>query len=357
MEERTRSDEATNGNPAEDLVEEWRNAAYNCFSSGHKFCREVCPVMQVTRDERHTPTAFHANVVAMDKGPPRRSRTWPRITCIAPMCGACELRCPNTLFTGDFYRLPPSGGRLWSRRCARSTVKEGRPPGRIGSGRAELTRPLGGERARSRLEHRDLCGQGAGLGDRPRHSHRGRDGPLRGLRSRLLPAVGAACRRAHSPGRGHRVRPHEPSSGAAAGRCGRPATSTSRTRWPSTTCSTGGRPGTRRSSASTRTTTSRSSRTTRHSERRDFDEFEIVLGVDLIARADSRRQARADRSDRAHRHLPRPVPAEQADGRVEIAAGDPAGDPRPDVRRRRPRHAVVLLLRRRLRTWGRRSRS
>ena len=29
-------------------------------------CREVCPVMQVTRDERHTPTAFHANVVASD---------------------------------------------------------------------------------------------------------------------------------------------------------------------------------------------------------------------------------------------------------------------------------------------------
>jgi len=52
MAERTRSDAATNGNPAEELVEEWRNAAYNCFSSGHKFCREVCPVMQVTRDER-----------------------------------------------------------------------------------------------------------------------------------------------------------------------------------------------------------------------------------------------------------------------------------------------------------------
>ena len=57
----------TNGRAAE-VVEEWRNAAYNCFSSGHKFCREVCPVMQVTRDERHTPTAFHANVVAMDEG-------------------------------------------------------------------------------------------------------------------------------------------------------------------------------------------------------------------------------------------------------------------------------------------------
>ena len=52
----------------EAFLQEWRNAAYNCFSSGHKFCREVCPVMQVTRDERHSPTAFHANVVALEKG-------------------------------------------------------------------------------------------------------------------------------------------------------------------------------------------------------------------------------------------------------------------------------------------------
>ena len=35
---------------------------------GHKFCREVCPVMQVTRNENHTPTAFHANIVAMEQG-------------------------------------------------------------------------------------------------------------------------------------------------------------------------------------------------------------------------------------------------------------------------------------------------
>ena len=104
MEERTRSDEATNGNPAEELVEEWRNAAYNCFSSGHKFCREVCPVMQVTRDERHTPTAFHANVVAMDKGHLTiEDVAEDYVHCT--MCGACELRCPNTLFTGDFYRF------------------------------------------------------------------------------------------------------------------------------------------------------------------------------------------------------------------------------------------------------------
>ena len=82
---------------------EWRNAAYNCFSSGHKFCREVCPVMQVTRNENHSPTAFHANVVAMEQGLVSVEDT-ARDYVHCTQCGACELRCPNTLFTGDFYR-------------------------------------------------------------------------------------------------------------------------------------------------------------------------------------------------------------------------------------------------------------
>ncbi|MGH3449853.1 MAG: (Fe-S)-binding protein [Haloechinothrix sp.] len=87
-----------------DFLSEWRNAAYSCFSSGHKFCREVCPVMQVTRNENHTPTAFHANVVAMEQGELTVSDVAEDyVHCT--QCGACELRCPNTLFTGDFYRF------------------------------------------------------------------------------------------------------------------------------------------------------------------------------------------------------------------------------------------------------------
>jgi heterodisulfide reductase subunit D len=98
--------QATNGRNGQreaEVAAEWRNAAYNCFSSGHKFCREVCPVMQVTRNESHSPTAFHANVIAMEQGllsVEDAARDYVHCT----QCGACELRCPNTLFTGDFYR-------------------------------------------------------------------------------------------------------------------------------------------------------------------------------------------------------------------------------------------------------------
>ena len=88
----------------EQFVKEWRNAAYNCYSSGHKFCREVCPVLQVTRNESWTPTAFHANVVAMEQGELAvEDVAADFVNCT--QCGACELRCPNTLFTGDFYRF------------------------------------------------------------------------------------------------------------------------------------------------------------------------------------------------------------------------------------------------------------
>ena len=87
-----------------EFLAEWRNAAYNCYSSGHKFCREVCPVMQVTRDESHTPTAFHANIVGMERGHLSiEDVASDYVHCT--QCGACELRCPNTLFTGDFYRF------------------------------------------------------------------------------------------------------------------------------------------------------------------------------------------------------------------------------------------------------------
>jgi heterodisulfide reductase subunit D len=87
-----------------ELVDEWRDAAYNCFSSGHKFCREVCPVIQVTRNESWSPTAFHADVIALERQHLHLEDVAADfVNCT--QCGACELRCPNTLFTGDFYRF------------------------------------------------------------------------------------------------------------------------------------------------------------------------------------------------------------------------------------------------------------
>jgi heterodisulfide reductase subunit D len=95
---------APDASPSEEFAAQWHNAAYNCFSSGHKFCREVCPVVQVTRNESWAPTAFHANVVAMERGELAiEDVASDYVNCT--QCGACELRCPNTLFTGDFYRF------------------------------------------------------------------------------------------------------------------------------------------------------------------------------------------------------------------------------------------------------------
>jgi heterodisulfide reductase subunit D len=87
----------------ETFVEQWRDHAYSCFSSGHKFCRNVCPVMGVTQDENHSPTAFHANVVAMEQGLVSLTDV-ARDYVHCTQCGACETRCPNTLMAGEFYR-------------------------------------------------------------------------------------------------------------------------------------------------------------------------------------------------------------------------------------------------------------
>jgi heterodisulfide reductase subunit D len=95
--------DGADGQAHAEFVERWRDAAYGCYSSGHKFCREVCPVMQVTRNENHTPTAFHSNIVAMEQGLLDVGDVADDyVHCT--QCGACEVRCPNTLFTGDFYR-------------------------------------------------------------------------------------------------------------------------------------------------------------------------------------------------------------------------------------------------------------
>jgi heterodisulfide reductase subunit D len=97
------TDSASGDAVLQEFFDQQRDKAWHCFTSGHKFCREVCPVMQVTRNENHSPTAFHANIVAMEQGALSVADVAEDyVHCT--QCGACELRCPNTLFTGDFYR-------------------------------------------------------------------------------------------------------------------------------------------------------------------------------------------------------------------------------------------------------------
>ena len=85
------------------LAEGYEDRAWGCMSSRHKFCREPCPVYQVTRNEQHTSYGFHATVAAMSQGLVDLEDAYEQYA-YCTQCGACELRCPNTLFTGDFYR-------------------------------------------------------------------------------------------------------------------------------------------------------------------------------------------------------------------------------------------------------------
>lgn len=75
---------------------------YAVFACRHKFCREVCPVYQDDRNESHTSYGFHASLLAISQGMGELGELKETITnCLE--CGACEVRCPNTLFAGDFY--------------------------------------------------------------------------------------------------------------------------------------------------------------------------------------------------------------------------------------------------------------
>ena len=148
--------------------------------------------MAVTRDERHTPTAFHANVVAMEKGHLAIEDVAEDYTHCT-MCGACELRCPNTLFTGDFYRFRQRTIDVVA--AVRALAVDARhPPAELEAlGRADG--PLGNEPVLGSTT-RDLGREGARLGRRAGHPDRRRDGAVRRLRGRVQAPVGAAGGRA-----------------------------------------------------------------------------------------------------------------------------------------------------------------
>ena len=147
--------------------------------------------MQVTRNENYTPTAFHANVVAMEKGlVDVEDVADDYVHCT--QCGACELRCPNTLFTGDFYRHRTRTVDVV--KAMRALMVE---QGIDQRGLEALERAPDADHNEPVLGRLPVSQEHvADWADGPRHPDRRRDDPLRRLRGGLLPHLLAARRRA-----------------------------------------------------------------------------------------------------------------------------------------------------------------
>ncbi len=86
------------------IPEEVAVDCYATFACRHKFCREVCPVYQETGNESHSSYGFHVALLSVARGFEKLHNLGDTFTyCL--QCGACQLRCPTTLFTGDFYKI------------------------------------------------------------------------------------------------------------------------------------------------------------------------------------------------------------------------------------------------------------
>lgn len=107
----------------EQVVEQMVKDCYAVFACRHKFCREVCPVYAEGRNEAYGSYAFHTAILAVSRGLSKLSSIANDFTnCLE--CGACENRCPNTLFAGDFYKATTTLVDL-VRKVRRDTVSQG----------------------------------------------------------------------------------------------------------------------------------------------------------------------------------------------------------------------------------------
>ena len=331
-------------------MERWRDAAYSCYSSGHKFCREVCPVTQVTRNENHSPTAFHANVVAMEQG----------LLDVADVaedyvhctqCGACELRCPNTLFTGDFYRYRTRTVEVVKAMRALMVQSDNEQPEwkrwieRLVDARSE---PVLGEIP---VEQEHVADWAAGL-----------DLPVGGETVLFVDCEAAFYRTSYARAIAQLLKAGGVEFGLMREQwcCGGPAAEM-------------GYVEKARSFAEHNVADWRAVGAKRiiaadphdyiaftedyPSYFADEYEFEIVLAIDLVAELVRDGRLKLEQPGAADGHLPRPLPAEQTQGRARGAAGAAARGAGADVRRRRSRHPVVVLLGGRGRTRGREARA
>ena len=92
------------------IPEEFVKEAYLVFACRHKFCRDICPNFDLTRNEAHSSYGFHTSILAISRGVGEFDKLMDNFTyCLE--CGACELRCPNTSMGGDFYRRSTTTAR------------------------------------------------------------------------------------------------------------------------------------------------------------------------------------------------------------------------------------------------------
>ncbi len=171
---RSATDDSRSWRPTRGPASSSRSGAtpsYNCFSSGHKFCREVCPVMQVTRNESWTPTAFHANVVAMEQGELEIADV-AATTSTAPSAAraSCAARTRCSPATSTASAPAPS---TWSRRCARSRSTTGSTSRVADAGtRAPTSAPTSRCSARSPVSQEHVRDWADGLGPPDRRRDR-----------------------------------------------------------------------------------------------------------------------------------------------------------------------------------------
>ena len=234
---------------------------------------------------------------------------------------------PEHAVHGRLLPLPhPHGGPRQGGPRARR--RAGDPPARLPALEpADRRAPARAGAGRGRRRRADRPGARRRLGGRPRSADGRGDDPLRRLRGGLLPHLGPARGRPDPAARRDRVRAD--ARAVVLRRAGR-------------------RDGLRRAGAAVRAPQPRRLARLRRQARdrarparlhhlhRGLPEV-LRRGVRrhrdrprrrAVRRADPRRHAHPGGARRAHDHLPRPVPAEQAQGDLEGAARDPARDPR-----------------------------
>ena len=88
----------------EKVEDELARDCYNVFACRHKFCRVWCPDYEEEGNESYTSYGYHTGLLALSRGDGDLSEMKNAyIHCLE--CGQCELKCPNTMFGGDFYRV------------------------------------------------------------------------------------------------------------------------------------------------------------------------------------------------------------------------------------------------------------